>query len=203
MSVLEPLIRIVDDEETIRNSEAFIFKLIGIESVAYSSAEEFLEKVDLTRPGCIVADVRMNGMNGLEMMSHFHEKGIDLPIIFLTGHGTVDSAVFALKAGAVDFLQKPIKPQELQSLVLELIRKNIEARTQKNDYLKKLQLFNSLTDREKEVLKLVAKGDMNKSIAYDLGIAEHTVKIHRGSAMRKLGIRTAIEAHKFLSDLEK
>ena len=114
---MEALVRIVDDEETVRNSEIFIFKLAGIPAAAYSSAEEFLAKDDLTVPGCIILDLRMLEMSGLQLQRCLLEKGSDLPIIFLTGHGTVDAAVMALKNGAVDFLQKPAKPEKLLEVV--------------------------------------------------------------------------------------
>lgn len=197
----EPLVRIVDDEQTIRNSEIFIFKLIGLESVAYESAEEFLEKEKGVRPGCIVADLRMGQASGLEMMIRMKERNIDLPIVFLTGHGTVDSAVFALKQGAYDFLQKPVKPEKLQQIVKDMIALNKEQRAKKEQMQKKRDLYNGLTDREKQVLRCVANDLMNKQIACDLSIAEHTVKIHRANALRKLGIRTSIETHDFLKEL--
>ena len=122
---LSPLVRIVDDEETVRNSEKFIFRIIGLESETYGSAEEFIDRVDETRPGCIVADLRMKDINGLEMMTILRSRGIKLPIVFLTGHGTVDSAVLALKNGAYDFLQKPVQPERLQEIVLKIGRAHV------------------------------------------------------------------------------
>jgi FixJ family two-component response regulator len=198
---LKPLVRIVDDETTICRSEAFIFKLIGLESVCYSSAEEFLENLDVTRPGCVVADLQMSGMNGLEMMTEMKKRGILLPIVFLTGHGSVDSAVFALKEGATDYLQKPVKPEVLQKIVQNLIDSDVQRRQTEEAVKAKRERYDSLTEREKEVVLCVAKDLMNKQIAVNLGIAEHTVKIHRLTALRKLGIRTALETHKFLGEI--
>lgn len=198
---IKPLVRIVDDELTICRSEVFIFKLVGLESICYSSAEEFLEKFDSARPGCVVADLRMGGMSGLEMMTEMKKRGIKLPIIFLTGHGSVDSAVFALKEGATDYLQKPVKPEVLQKIVLNLINRDIQRRSSEEALQEKRLRYENLTEREKEVVRCVAEDLMNKQIASKLGITEHTVKIHRLSALRKLGIRTAIEAHKFFKEI--
>lgn len=199
----KPLVRIVDDEETVRNSERFILQIIGLESIGYESAEVFIEKGDDRRPGCIVADLRMNEISGLEMMKIIRKKGNKLPIVFLTGHGTVDSAVLALKGGAFDFLQKPVPPEVLQQTVLKMIEADIDRRQKEKELRDKVNLLDSLTPREKQVLERVAQDQMNKAIAIDLGIAEHTVKIHRANALRKLGIRTAMEAAFFLRSLEK
>lgn len=200
---METLVRIVDDEETVRNSELFIFKLAGIPAVAYSSAEEFLAKDDLTVPGCIILDLRMLEMSGLLLQRCLQEKGSDLPIIFLTGNGTVDAAVMALKNGAVDFLQKPAKPEKLLEVVKVHLQKNKELRLSKALIQEKIHKFERLTDREKEVLREVASGKLNKQIAIDLNIAEQTVKIHRGNAMHKLGLRSALDASAFLVDIER
>lgn len=200
---MEALVRIVDDEETVRNSELFIFKLAGIPAAAYSSAEEFLVKDDLTVPGCIILDLRMLEMSGLQLQRCLQEKGSDLPIIFLTGHGTVDAAVMALKNGAVDFLQKPAKPEKLLEVVKVHLQKNKELRLSKALIQEKIHKFERLTDREKEVLREVARGKLNKQIAIDLNIAEQTVKIHRGNAMHKLGLRSASDASAFLVDIER
>ena len=200
---MEALVRIVDDEETVRNSELFIFKLEGIPAAAYSSAEEFLVKDDLTVPGCIILDLRMLEMSGLQLQRCLQEKGSDLPIIFLTGHGTVDAAVMALKNGAVDFLQKPAKPEKLLEVVKVHLQKNKELRLSKALIQEKIHKFERLTDREKEVLREVARGKLNKQIAIDLNIAEQTVKIHRGNAMHKLGLRSALDASAFLVDIER
>lgn len=197
---LSPLVRIVDDEETVRNSEKFIFRIIGLESETYGSAEEFIDKVDETRPGCIVADLRMKEINGLEMMTILRSRGIKLPIVFLTGHGTVDSAVLALKNGAYDFLQKPVQPERLQEIVLKMIEIDKERRAKEKAVEEKQRLLATLTERERQVLERVALDQMNKVIACDLSIAEHTVKIHRANALRKLGVRTAMEAANFLKE---
>lgn len=195
---LPPLVRIVDDEETVRNSERFIFSIIGLESVTYASAEEFLEKDDPKRPGCIVLDVRMQGMSGLELQQALMTKGNDLPIVFLSGHGTVNTAVFALKRGAYDFLEKPVKPEKLQKIVQDLIVRNIQERRIKAKNQEIQKRYDTLTERERDVIAMVARGALNKQIAFELGIAEHTVKIHRGNALFKLQIRSAVDAYESL-----
>ena len=197
----EALVRIVDDEETIRNSELFIFKLAGIKAVAYTCAEEFLAKDDPEIPGCIILDLRMLEMSGLELQRSLTEMNSDLPIVFLTGHGTVDAAVMALKNGASDFLQKPVKPEKLLEVVKKLIEGHLIVRERKATLKKMHAAFETLTDREKEVIREVSRGKLNKQIAFDLDIAEHTVKIHRGNALKKLGLRTAVEAHAFLTEI--
>lgn len=198
---MEAIVRIVDDEETVRNSELFIFKLAGIKAIAYSSAEDFLNKDDLSAPGCIILDLRMQEMSGLHLQRILRERDCDLPIIFLTGHGTVDAAVMALKHGAVDFLQKPVKPDSLLEVVKVHLQKNQALWLRKAKTQEKLDKFERLTEREKEVLREVATGKLNKQIAIDLNIAEQTVKIHRGNAMHKLGLRSALDASSFLLDI--
>lgn len=198
---LSPLIRIVDDEESVRRSECFIFKIAHIDCAEFESAEELLEKDDFRRPGCIVLDLRMNGMNGLELQQKLKESGCDLPIVFLSGHGTINTAVFALKAGAADFLEKPVKPENLLKIVRQLIEKNLLDREAKVRRSVLQDKYETLTDREKDVLQQVATGAANKVIANNLGIAEQTVKIHRSAAMYKLGIHTAVDAYETLGVL--
>lgn len=198
---LSPLIRIVDDEESVRRSECFIFKIAHIDCAEFESAEELLAKDDFRRPGCIVLDLRMEGMNGLELQQKLKELGCDLPIVFLSGHGTINTAVFALKAGAADFLEKPVKPEALLKIVRQLIEKNLREHEAKARRFVLREKYETLTDREKDVLQQVATGATNKVIAGNLGIAEQTVKIHRGSAMYKLGIHTAVDAYETLSTL--
>lgn len=195
------LARIIDDEETVRNSEVFTLRVAGIDSVAYESGEAFLEKDDLRIPGCVILDVRMPGMSGLELQDEMLRRGIDLPIIFLTGHGDIAMAVNALQKGAGDFCEKPVEPDRLRTKVRELMQRNVCERREKFriDMMKKT--FDTLTDREKEVIRRVAADQANKVIGFELNIQEHTVKIHRANACKKLGVRTALEVHRFLSSI--
>ena len=198
---LQPLARIVDDDETVRRSTVFNLRMAGIESIAFESAEEFLERDDNRRPGVLILDVRMPGMSGLELQDELLRRGNDLPILFLTGHGDVAMAVMALKKGAADFCEKPVDPAQLREKVRRLSDAHIETRREAFRIRMMKGAFETLTDREKEVIRCVADDRLNKVIAFDLGIQEHTVKIHRANACRKLGVRSALEAHEFLRQI--
>ena len=194
-----PLARIIDDEETVRNSEAFMLRMGGINAVAYESAEEFLARDDLRHPGCLVLDVRMPGMSGLELQEEMTRRGIDLPILFLSGHGDISMAVSTLKRGAEDFCEKPVAPAKLRESVRRMVSKNIAHRREAIDVERKRERFAMLTEREQLVVRLVARDMLNKQIAAELDIQEHTVKIHRSNACRKLEVRSALELHHYLS----
>ena len=192
------LVRIVDDEETVRRSESFALRVVGIDVVTYESARDFLDNDDLRHPGCVVLDVRMPGMSGLELQQEMLRRGIDLPILFLTGHGDIGMAVSTLKLGAEDFLEKPVDPAKFRETVKRMMEKNIAARRAKIAVEGMRSRYELLTDRETEILKRVAKDQMNKQSAIDLDIQEHTVKIHRSNACKKLEVRSALEIHHFL-----
>lgn len=193
-----PLVRIVDDEATVRNSELFIMRLAHLDAAAYESAEAFLEKDDLRRPGCIILDVRMPGMSGLELQQKLNERGAPLPILFLSGHGDINMAVMALKRGAEDFLEKPADPVLLQERVRDLIEKNVAERRRRKRIEMLQARWRTLTPREQDVMRLVAEGGLNKVIGAQLGIAEQTVKIHRANGSHKLGLHTAVDVNAFL-----
>ena len=189
---LPPLVRIVDDDDRVRQSEAFVLRLEGFDVREYSSAEDFLHFDDVSRAGCIVLDIRMPGMNGLELQSELLRTGRSLPILFLTGHGDVAMAVDALKRGAADFIQKPVKAERLAALTHELVawhQQYTQRLTQRRHAIEKLK---ALTPKELEVCRLAASGLSNKAIAKELGIAEQTVRIHRWSAAKKLGGSSAV-----------
>lgn len=195
---IRPLVRIVDDEASVRNSAVFNMRVAGIDAVSYESAVDFLEHDDLKIPGCVVLDVRMPEMSGLELQDVMIERGIDLPIVFLTGHGDVSMAVSALQKGAGDFCEKPVEPAVLREKVKKFCEQSIAHLAEKAELTAMREAFETLTSREKDVMRLVAKDQMNKVIAIDLGIQEHTVKIHRANACRKLNVRSAIEIHNYL-----
>jgi FixJ family two-component response regulator len=190
---IAPLIRIVDDDKMMRRSWLFMLKAAGYNVVAYEDAVQFLEQDDSSLPGCLLLDVRMPKMSGLELQEIMDVRGIELPIVFITGHGEVDMAVFAFKHGAIDFLQKPVDEKRLLEALKEAISKDLVRRSQQKAVLSTEKRYASLTPREKEVVKYVAKGLMNKVIASKLGISERTVQIHRGVACRKLGVRSGVE----------
>lgn len=196
-----PLARIVDDEESVRNSESFTLRVAGIQTVVYESAEDFLEHDDMRHPGCVVLDVRMPGMSGLELQEEMTRRGIDLPILFISGHGDIPMAVAALKRGAHDFCEKPVAPDKFRAAVREMIEANIASRRAAIESAGKRELYDSLTPREADILKLVAQNLLNREIAEKLGIQEHTVKIHRSNGCRKLGVRSALEVSNLLREI--
>lgn len=196
-----PLARIVDDEETVRNSESFTLRVAGIQTVVYESAEDFLEHDDMRHPGCVVLDVRMPGMSGLELQEEMTRRGIDLPILFISGHGDIPMAIAALKRGAHDFCEKPVAPDKFRAAVREMIEANVASRRAAIESAGKRELYDSLTPREADILKLVAQNLLNREIAEKLGIQEHTVKIHRSNGCRKLGVRSALEVSSLLREI--
>lgn len=200
---LTPLIRLIDDDEMVLGSESFLLRMEGWQTAQYLSAEEFLSKDDSERPGCIILDIRMPGLNGMELQSLMMERNIDLPIIFLTGHGDIDMAVSALKKGAVDFLVKPANDEKLQEAVKNAVEKNILSRQKKVEQDNMLELYALLTEREKEIAPLVANGTANKVIAIDLDISENSVKKYRSSILEKLRVRTIVELTDFLRKIGK
>lgn len=196
-----PLARIVDDEETVRNSESFTLRVAGIQTVVYESAEDFLEHDDMRHPSCVVLDVRMPGMSGLELQEEMTRRGIDLPILFISGHGDIPMAVAALKRGAHDFCEKPVAPDKFRAAVREMIEANVASRRAAIESAGKRELYDSLTPREADILKLVAQNLLNREIAEKLGIQEHTVKIHRSNGCRKLGVRSTLEVSSLLREI--
>ena len=186
------VVRIVDDNDEYRNSEAFMLRMFGYNVVEYVSALSFLEEDNPAIPGCVILDVKMPEMTGIELQQVMTEKEIGLPIIFLTGHGDVEMAVHTLQRGASGFLLKPVLPDKLKESVEKALETDRSLRElQRNKKLAK-EKFESLTMREKEVCELVVKGLLNKQIAIELGITEHTVKVHRASIKYKLQVNTPV-----------
>lgn len=193
MKELEPMVFVVDDDNSIRVALQRLIKSVGIKVEAFASAGDFLSHPGYEGPGCIVCDIRMPGLSGLDLQEELAKAGNTLPIIFITGHGTVPMSVKAIKAGAIDFLEKPFEDQAL----LDLIQRAIEhdKRTKKENALKReiLQRYETLTSREKEILAFVVTGKLNKQIAFKLEISEKTVKVHRGRVMEKMQVESLAE----------
>ncbi len=184
---------VVDDDEAMRDSLQWLLESHGVPVVVFSSAASFLEAYRDDMRGCLVLDVRMPGMNGLELHDRLCAKGAALPVVFVTGHGDVPMAVSAVKKGAVDFIEKPFADKELLRLVahaLELDRAQAGTRTRNAELRRRLD---SLTDREREVLDLVVAGKPNKLIADELGISPKTVEVHRARVMEKMGAGSVAE----------
>ena len=193
--MIDPLarIRIVDDDPDMLRSWAFLLRSAGFQVSTYSNAKEFLEKDSPDDPGCIVLDIRMPEMSGLELQEVLNEERNPLPIIFCSGHASIETCVSALKHGAVDFMEKPVDAKKLIRAIEEACRANqsrVETAREKNRMREK---FNSLTVREKDVLFALAKGVSNRQAGTSLGITEKTVQIHRGSLCKKLGLRSQLE----------
>ena len=188
------LVHLVDDDEAIRRSVGFMLKTSGFQVRTYESGVDFLKSATNLDPGCILLDIRMPGMDGLEVLGALRAKGVSLPVIIMTGHGDVSLAVQAMKAGALDFIEKPFEKAVLLSAIehgIERLKRSAAEVDRADKAAVKLQ---ALTPRERDVLDGLAKGLPNKTIAYDLGISPRTVEIHRANLMTKLGVRSLSEA---------
>ena len=195
---MKPYVRIVDDEEDVRTSIALLVRLCGLEARTYESAEALLTEGEFETPGCLVLDIRMPGLNGLALQDELVKRRIDLPILFLTGHGDVQTAVLAMQRGAVDFQLKPPQPEALQASIKKYVAWHERVRAHQLRVAEARAKYSTLTEREKDVLKGVANGLLNKQIAFECQIGIETVKSYRANALEKLGIRTAVEARDFL-----
>lgn len=189
----ERTVHLVDDEDAIRRSAGFLLKTSGFLVVAYASGDKFLAKAKSAAPGCVLLDIRMPGRDGLEVQQAMIDRGIALPVIMLTGHGDIALAVRAMKAGAVDFLEKPFEKAALLAAVERAFdRLHQGDRLQMSAADAAVQLA-SLTARERDVVEGLVQGHPNKTIGFDLGISPRTVEIHRGNLMRKLGAASLSE----------
>jgi RNA polymerase sigma factor (sigma-70 family) len=177
---------IVDDDPSHRDSLRFLLESVGLAVRSFSSARDFLDCADPETPGCLLLDVRMPGMSGLDLQKELANAKISLPIIFITGHGTVPMSVRAIKAGAVDFLQKPYDEQDLFNAIHQAIEQDRQKRMEREKLRETHELIHSLSPREHQVFTLLVSGMLNKQIAYRLGITEGTVKVHRGRIMEKM-----------------
>lgn len=182
----KPLVIIVDDDEAVREGLHELILSAGFQPAAFASTRELLEADVIDRPGCLILDVRMPGSSGLDLQHHLVRNGNSKPIIFLTGHGDIPMTVQAMKAGAIDFLTKPVRDQTLLDAVIAAIAADARRRADAEVVERNVRRLETLTPREREVLHEVARGRLNKQIAYDLGISEVTVKLHRGNVMRKM-----------------
>ena len=177
---------VVDDDEAVRDSLGMLLRSVGYRTELFDSANAFLEAFDASRPGCLVLDVRLPGMSGLDLQQELSQRGAQLPIVFITGHGDVPMAVRAMKLGAVDFLEKPFKEQDLLDRISGALAIGRRRRQRSDEEAAVADRYASLTPREREVLDLVVEGIANKVIASRLGASRRTIEIHRANVMRKM-----------------
>jgi FixJ family two-component response regulator len=196
-----PVVYVVDDDASVRNSLSSLFRSVDFSVESFSAAGDFLKHKRADAPSCMVLDVRMPGLNGLDFQADLTEAGIEIPIVFLTGRGDIQMSVRAMKSGAIDFLTKPYREQDMLDAVttaLERDRKRREARRLTSDIRAR---FDTLSTREKQAMSFLASGLMNKQVAEKMGLAEITVKIHRGSIMRKMHAKSFADLVKMSEEL--
>lgn len=186
----KPTVFIVDDDEGIREGLSLLLETVGQACELFESAVDFLDAYDPERGGCLVLDIRMPRMTGLDLQEHLLDRNSTLPIIFITGHGDIPMAVEAMRRGALDFIRKPFREQDLLDRINEALEVDAGKRRQMHDRQQLRDRIALLSDREREVFDCVAEGKMNKVIALDLGISERTVEVHRSHVMKKLKART-------------
>ncbi|HWW19690.1 MAG TPA: response regulator transcription factor [Steroidobacteraceae bacterium] len=197
-----PIVFIVDDDEAVRNSLRLLVKSVGLSATTLVSAQEFLASYDPLQPGCLVLDVRMPGMSGLELQQQLNLRGAVIPVIFITGHGDVPMAVAAMQQGAFDFLQKPFRDQDLMDRIQRALEKDGANRAELGERSRIREQYETLTPREREVLALVTSGKANKVMAADLGLSQRTIEIHRARVMEKMGASSLAHLVRMVLDLE-
>jgi FixJ family two-component response regulator len=193
MSEREPTVLVVDDDPSFRRGLQRLLKAEAFQVELFSSADEVLARGPLDGPGCILLDLHLPGINGLDLQAEFVRQGITTPIVFLTGQGDIRSSVTAMRAGAVDFLTKPVPKAALMAALGQAIERDRTRRTAAAQKQKTLDRFGTLTPREKQVLRLVVRGRLNKEIAAELGATESTIKVHRGRVMQKMQVSSVAD----------
>ena len=181
-----PIVFVVDDDLSVRRSTERLIRSVGVEVQTFASAREFLKNPPTERPACLVLDLRLPGLNGMDLQHQLTQSGIHFPIIFITGHGDIPTSVRAMKAGAVEFLTKPFRSRDFLDAVRAAIELDRAARSQRSEIDELRQRYGQLTPREREVLPLVADGLPNKQVAAELATTERTIKFHRAHIMQKL-----------------
>lgn len=186
MNTADAIVFVIDDDESMREALKSLIRSVGLKVETFASAHEFLQSRRPDIPACLILDVRMPGLSGLDLQRDLGEANIHIPIIFITGHGDIPMSVRAMKAGAVEFLTKPFRDQDLLDAIQQALERDRSVRSQRADSAELLKRYHSLTPRETEVFGLVVKGMLNKQIALQLGTSEITIKLHRRQVMEKM-----------------
>ena len=202
MRQLAPTVFVVDDDEGVRNSLRFLLKSLGLACQALSSAKEFLDTYKPEQPGCLVLDVRMPGMSGIELQQRLNILGAVIPVIFITGHGDVPMAVEAMQQGAFDFLQKPFREQVLIDRIQRALERDNRSRAALAEHARIRKSLGSLTPREREVMVLMTRGLANKVMAAELGLSQRTIEIHRARVMEKSGAASLAQLVRMVLNIE-
>jgi len=198
----DSIVFVVDDDLSIREAIEILVKLAGLRVETFGTAQEFLRSKRPDLPGCVVLDVELPGLSGLDLQRELTAHGIKLPIIFITGYGDIPMSVRAMKAGALEFLTKPFRDRDLLDAIQQALERDRAARRHSREIAELREHFDALTSREREVMSLVVAGWLNKQIGFELGISEITVKIHRGRVMNKMGAQSLAELVRMTERLE-
>jgi len=197
-----PVVVVIDDDPSVRSSLKFLISTVGLQVESFDSAESFLHRKAPERPSCLVLDVRLRGLSGLDFQRELAARHMRIPIIFVTGHGDIPMSVRAMKAGAVEFLSKPFRDQDLLDAIRIALERDRARREQEKEVTELQRRFKSLTPREQEVISMVVSGMLNKQIAGQLGTAENTVKVHRSRAMEKMHAQSVADVVRMIEKLK-
>jgi two-component system response regulator FixJ len=201
-TALQPTVFVVDDDEAVRGSLKLLLKSIGLAVIAYPSAQDFLAAYRPEQAGCLILDIRMPGMSGLELQQQLNVRGAVIPVVFISGHGDIPMAVEAMQHGAFDFLQKPFRDQDLIDRIQKAMERDAASRDQLRQLGRTQERLDSLTAREREVLGLMILGRPNKVMAGELGVSQRTVEIHRARVMEKMAARSLAQLVRMMLELE-